>query len=141
VGYHIDELDLSTKAEIYLKKSELITRYAMDGPSADRLRLVLKQSQMVHQMANDTVLLVPQREILWEGRSDTSDKWLTASVLYSHGQSHQVKFKKKKYLPSRTQLISHIQLPMSGLSLRWRSKRSLTIQFRAVHDACVVILY
>jgi hypothetical protein len=63
----------------------------MDGPSADRLRLVLQQSQMVHQMANDTVLLVPRRETLWEGRSDTGDKWLTASVLYSHGQTHQVK--------------------------------------------------
>nr|CAH0101640.1 unnamed protein product [Daphnia galeata] len=70
----------------------VVFQYAMDGPSADRLRLVLKQSQMVHQMANDTVLLVPRREILWEGRSDTSDKWLTASVLYSHGQSHQLAF-------------------------------------------------
>lgn len=62
----------------------------MDGPSAERLRLVLRQSQMVHQMANDTVLLVPRRETLWEGRSDTNDKWLMAAVLYSHGQPHQV---------------------------------------------------
>lgn len=68
----------------------------MDGPSADRLRLVLRQSQLVHQMANDTVLLMPRREVLWEGRSDSSDKWLTASVLYSHGQPHQVNRKSKK---------------------------------------------
>jgi hypothetical protein len=86
-------IDSSTVTEMSFKEiSETYTlRYAMDGPSADRLRLVLQQSQMVHQMANDTVLLVPRRETLWEGRSDTGDKWLTASVLYSHGQTHQVK--------------------------------------------------
>ena len=61
----------------------------MDGPSADRLRLVLQQSETI-QMINDTVLLVPQRETLWEGRSDNRDKWLTASVLYIHGIPHQV---------------------------------------------------
>ena len=66
----------------------------MDGPSAERLRLVLRyQRQMVHQMANDTVLLVPRSETLWEGRSDSKDKWQTAAVLYSHGQPHQVNLK------------------------------------------------
>ncbi|KAK4015400.1 hypothetical protein OUZ56_030380 [Daphnia magna] len=70
----------------------VVFQYAMDGPSADRLRLVLRQSQLLHQMANDTVLLMPRREVLWEGRSDSSDKWLTASVLYSHGQPHQLAF-------------------------------------------------
>lgn len=63
----------------------------MDGPNADRLRLILKHNQMIHQLANDTVLLVPRYETLWEGRSDNGDKWLTGSVLYSHGKPHQVK--------------------------------------------------
>ena len=62
----------------------------MDGPNADRLRLILKHNQMIHQLANDTILLVPRYETLWEGRSDSGDQWLTGSVLYSHGQSHQV---------------------------------------------------
>lgn len=63
----------------------------MDGPNADRLRLVVRHNQVIHQMANDTVLLTPRYETLWEGRSDSGDKWLATSVLYSYGQPHQVK--------------------------------------------------
>lgn len=102
----------------------------MDGPNAERLRLVLKHNQMVHQMANNTVLLIPRYETLWEGRSDVGDKWLAASVLYSHGQAHQVK--------RSVQLNLDITTMMIVLIHSWLSRRWSTIRFR-VNDDCEAI--
>ena len=79
----------------------------MDGPSADRLRLVLQQSQtVVHQMVNDTFVLVPRREILWEARDGTGDLWQTAAVLYGHGHQHQVLYTFKWIRYIQTELFS-----------------------------------
>lgn len=63
----------------------------MDGPSAERLRLVIHQPQpVIRQTVNDTFVLIPRRETLWETRDGTGDQWQTIALLYSYGQQHQV---------------------------------------------------
>ena len=72
----------------------------MDGPSAERIRLLLHPVESLasplSKPLNDTFNVIAgqqKREILWENRGDTGDQWRTASILYSFGQPHYVSIK------------------------------------------------
>jgi hypothetical protein len=68
----------------------------MDGPSAERIRLLLhpvESSSLFSKPLNDSIvyILVGQhKDILWENRGDTGDQWRSASVLYGFGLPHYV---------------------------------------------------
>lgn len=63
----------------------------MEGPTAERLRLVVQQPQLVRMITNDTIVFAPRREMLWEQYGDTDGKWRVGAVLYSFGHPHHVK--------------------------------------------------
>ena len=68
----------------------------MDGPSAERIRLLLhpvESSSLFSKPLNDStvyILVGQHKETLWENRGDTGDQWRSASVLYGFGLPHYV---------------------------------------------------
>ena len=66
----------------------------MDGPSADRLRLALQQSQtVVHQMVNDTFVLVPPfHAVKFCGRLGTGLEIFGRQLLFSTVTDINIRF-------------------------------------------------
>ena len=67
---------------LYLNKN----RYAISGPSAERLRLVLQPIPSVG--SNDT--FYRRQDTLWESYDSKHREWQAAVILYSFVQPHRV---------------------------------------------------